>query len=227
MVKYYDGTVFNCGAEAIVCTVNTVGVMGAGIALEFALRYPEMVSDYENKCKDEVLRVGKIDWYKTNDTTIVYFPTKWHFKYPSKIEWIRDALADFVMSCDNMGVKSVAFPKLGTLNGGLSWSEVKPLMEKWLGMVDLDVYICLDAVEAQGLEKKMLDVFNGIDLSVGVNGVRLNKKQIEALSQAQPIDRFWKIKGLEGIGITCYSKLFNYCKNRAEDNGGEQIQFIM
>ena len=225
MITYFNGTVFNTNADAIVCTVNTVGVMGAGIALEFALRYPEMVPDYEEKCKSGELRVGKVKYFKTSDTTIVYFPTKWHFKYPSKIEWIRDALCDFVLNCDNLGIKSIAFPKLGTLNGGLSWKEVQPLMEQWLDALDIDVYICLDNIGAQGLEKDMLDVFNNINFNDKISGVRLNKKQIDALTNAQPIDRFWKIKELDGIGITCYTNLFNYCKSHTESSVTEQIKF--
>ena len=77
MIKYFNGTVFNCDAEAIVNTVNTVGVMGAGLALEFALRYPDMLKDYEEKCKHKEIIVGKVNSYKAADKTIIYFPTKW------------------------------------------------------------------------------------------------------------------------------------------------------
>jgi hypothetical protein len=113
------------------------------------------------------------------------------------------------------------------LNGGLDWEQVKPLMELWLSKLDIDVYICLDNSEAQGLEKEMLNVFNGMDFSSKQHGVRLNKKQIDTLSAAVPIKRFWKIKELEGIGITCYTALFNYCKNCAENGGNEQMKFSM
>ena len=64
--------------QAIVNTVNTMGAMGAGIALEFSLRYPDMFDDYVEKCKNENIKVGKVDYFRTTDKIIVNFPTKWH-----------------------------------------------------------------------------------------------------------------------------------------------------
>ena len=88
MIRYYQGTIFNVEADAIVNTVNTVGVMGAGIALEFALRYPKMLLYYQEKCKYSQIKTGVIDYYNTDGKCIVLFPTKEHFKFPSKLEWI-------------------------------------------------------------------------------------------------------------------------------------------
>ena len=98
-------------------------------------------------------------------------------------------------------------------------------MEQWLDKIDIDVYICLDKEEAQGLEKKMIDVFNGIDFDTPIKELKLNKNQIMALKMAQPISRFWKIKELDGIGITCYTRLFEYCKNYNDMGGFDQISF--
>ena len=96
MIRYYKGTVFNAGAEAIVNTVNCDGVMGAGIALEFGLRYPDMYKDYVIKCKKGDICTGKVDYFKdSSGIIIVNFPTKIHFKYPSKIEWIESGLKAF------------------------------------------------------------------------------------------------------------------------------------
>ena len=132
MITYLEGTVFNSNAEAVVNTINCVGVMNAGIALEFGLRYPEMLSEYQKKCKNKEIQTGKIYYYIAKDKTIVNFPTKWHFKYPSKLEWIEEGLRDFVKTYKQYGFKSVAFTKLGTLNGKLDWNDVKQLMEKYL-----------------------------------------------------------------------------------------------
>lgn len=224
MITYLEGTVFNSNAEAIVNTINCVGVMNAGVALEFGLRYPDMLKDYEKKCKNQEIQVGKIYYYKTNDTTIVNFPTKWHFKYPSKLEWIEAGLRDFVKTYKQHNFKSVAFTKLGTLNGKLDWKDVKKLMEKYLGNLDIDVFVCLDQKkEAEGLEAEMLKVINSVDINELKKHVRLNEKQQEMLKKNFPFSRFWKIKELDGIGMTSYKKIFNYCREMA-DKGGADVQ---
>lgn len=227
MIKYLEGTVFNTDADAIVNTINCIGVMNAGIALEFSLRYPELLKEYEQKCKNKEISVGHIYYYKDKEKLIVNFPTKWHFKYPSKLEWIDDGLKDFVKTYKRYNIKSIAFTKLGTLNGGLDWSKVKVLMEKYLSNLDILVYICLDTKkEAEGLEKEMLDVFNNMDAVELKQNIRLTTRQIEILKSSMPIDRFWKIKVLEGIGSTTYKKLFNYCKNQTESKGYKQMSIF-
>lgn len=226
MISYYNGTVFNCDVSAIVNTVNCQGFMGAGIALEFSLRYPDMLKNYETKCKQGAIRTGKVDYYKAIDKTIVNFPTKWHFKYPSKIEWIEQGLMDFVSTYKANGITSVAFPKLGTSNGGLNWEEVKVIMEKHLSAIDIPVYICLDVDEPEGLEKQMLDIFNTLDLNLLKGYMRINEKQRHVIEKSRPIKRFWMIKGLEGIGITFYTKIYNYCKDATCENSGTQISMF-
>lgn len=209
MITYFEGTVFNSGAEAFVNTVNTVGVMGAGIALEFALRYPDMFNDYKCKCDNKMLTVGKVDYYQA-DKIIVNFPTKWHFKYPSQESWIEDGLKDFVETYKQYEFKSVAFPRLGCANGGLSWDRIKPLMEKYLSNLDVNVIICLDSLGyAEGKEKEMVEKFNKTSMEELMQNVKLNVKQQEALAMIKPIDRFWKIQKVKGLGITTYTKIFN------------------
>lgn len=228
MIIYDKGTVFNSDAAAIVNTVNCVGFMGAGIALEFSLRYPKMLKDYESKCRNSLIRTGKVDYYENDGKTIINFPTKWHFKYPSKIEWIEQGLIDFVSTYKTKNITSVAFPKLGTSNGGLIWDDVKLLMEKYLSNLDIPVYICLDMDEAKGLEKQMLDVFNSLDLNSLKKYMRINEKQRNIIENSRPIKRFWMIKNLEGVGATFYTKIFNYCKNSIEpgENFGSQISMF-
>ena len=226
MISYYNGTVFNCDASAIVNTVNCQGFMGAGIALEFSLRYPDMLKDYETKCKQGVIRTGKVDYFNTTDKVIINFPTKWHFKYPSKMEWIEQGLIDFVSTYKAKGITSVAFPKLGTSNGGLSWEEVKVIMEKHLSSIDIPVYICLDINEAEGLEKQMLDVFNALDLNSLKGYMKINEKQRSVIEKNRPVKRFWMIKNLEGIGITFYTKIYNYCKMATFGDSGTQISLF-
>jgi len=212
MLKYFEGTVFNAGAEAIVNTVNCMGVMGAGIALEFMLRFPRMFEGYKEKCETREIQVGKVSYFEDDNYTIVNFPTKWHFKFPSKIEWIEFGLKDFIRTYSRFGFRSDAFPKLGTLNGGLSWAAVKALMERYLSKLDIDVIICLDEIKsAQGIEAEMVSFFNDKHLAIINELPKLTKKQTGILQSAVPVRRFWHLSELAGIGITTYSALFKIC----------------
>ena len=214
MLKYFDGSVFNAPVQAIVNTVNTMGAMGAGIALEFSLRYPDMFDDYVEKCKNENIKVGKVDYFRTTDKIIVNFPTKWHFKYPSRMEWIEGGLVDFMNTYKQNGVTSVAFPKLGCANGKLNWIDVKRVMEKYLSDLDIDVYICLDSLsEAQGKEKEMLDLFNSYDLNVLSEKIKLKANQVEYLNLRKPFKRFWQIGVEKPIKGAAYKKIFNFFDN--------------
>lgn len=226
MIRYYKGTVFNAGTDAIVNTINCDGVMGAGIALEFGLRYPDMYKDYEIKCKNGLIYVGQVDYYKdASGKTIINFPTKIHFKYPSRIEWVESGLKAFSESYKDSGFNSVAFPKLGTSKGGLDWNQVRPLMEKYLAPLELDVVICLDELrEAEGVEKKMLDMFNASSIEALGSIVRLNSKQKEIINKNQPYRRFWEIGRSEGIGKKTYATLFTHFYRKANsDSVNEQV----
>lgn len=218
MIKYFEGTVFNTGCDAIVNTINCVGVMGAGIALEFSLRYPDMYKDYVEKCKKNEVHVGEVYIYRTREQTIINFPTKWHFKYPSQLEWIEQGLKDFLKKHKTYGIKSIAFPKLGTLNGGLDWLTVKKIMEKHLSNLDIEVVICLDTLnEAQGLEKRMLDYFNGHYKEVLEEIPKMKNVQVQNIQDNIPFKRFWQIAKTPKIGATTYSKIYNKCKDSVEN----------
>lgn len=220
MIKYFGGTVFNSGAKAIVNTVNTVGVMGAGIALEFKLRYPDMYLNYVNKCEEKLLKVGIVDYYQDKSGIIIInFPTKVHFKYPSKLIWIERGLQNFIETYKEYNIKSIAFPKLGASRGGLEWYMVKDVMEKYLSNLDIEIVICLDENEkAEGHEKEMLEKLNEIDIDILTRKIKLSKKQAERIKDARPLKRFWRLRQLESIGAKTYEKLFNFFYHDSKDN---------
>ena len=147
MIRFVSGNLLNSGAEALVNTVNTVGVMGKGIALMFKEAFPANFRAYAAACKNEEIKVGQIfvtertDWVG-GPRWIVNFPTKKHWRNPSKIEWIDqglEALKRFVIA---NGVRSIALPPLGSGNGGLDWREVRPRIEQALGdLIDVDVIV--------------------------------------------------------------------------------------
>ena len=229
MVRYNTGTVFNADTDAIVNTVNCDGFMGAGIALEFGLRYPDMLKIYEEKCKANEIKVGSIDIYKdTSGVTIVNFPTKIHFKYASKLEWIEMGLKAFVECQDSFDFDSIAFPKLGTSKGGLDWKDVKTLMERYLQPLDIDVVICLDENRAaEGIEKNMLDMFNSSSIETLSNITKLTASQRELILKERPYNRFWRIGQEKGIGKKTYAALFTYYYLKAKgDTVEEQLSLF-
>ncbi|KKN49873.1 hypothetical protein LCGC14_0638380 [marine sediment metagenome] len=136
-----DQDIFKSDAEALVNTVNTVGIMGKGLAKEFKKRYPEMFKDYRKKCENNKLKIGKVDLFKTLDHLIVNFPTKIHWKNNSRLEWIEAGLQYFVNNYKKWKIKSVAFPQLGTNHGKLDWNSVKPLMISYLEPLSIKVQI--------------------------------------------------------------------------------------
>ena len=133
MIRYATGDIFDTPADIRINTVNCVGVMGAGVALAFKTKYPEMFKEYAKACKAGQVRPGKphvwekIDFYES--ITVVNFPTKDHWRQPSEYEYIEEGLRwlhDFV---EKRGNVRVAVPALGCGHGGLDWSRVKAMIE--------------------------------------------------------------------------------------------------
>jgi len=142
MITYVRTNIFESRADVLVNTVNTVGVMGKGLAKEFKRIYPDMFESYQQFCEDGTLVVGKLQVYKTPNKWILNFPTKANWRSPSKLDYIEQGLKKFVEHYERLGIKSIAFPMLGCGNGGLSWEqEVKPLMEKYLKPLPIDIFI--------------------------------------------------------------------------------------
>lgn len=141
MIEYIEGNIFNSPAQVIVNTVNTVGVMGKGLALSFKKRYPKMFEAYKKACDKHQLTIGKLMLYYAPDHWIMMFPTKESWRNPSKLEYLEAGLNKFVTTYAEKKITSIAFPKLGCGNGELSWADVKPVMEKYLRPLPITVYI--------------------------------------------------------------------------------------
>lgn len=142
MITYVDGDLFQSPAKVLVNTVNTVGVMGKGIAYEFKRIYPDMFAKYQTLCEKGLFDIGQLWLYKTSHKWILNFPTKKHWRNKSRPEYIAAGLEKFVNTYDEKGITSVSFPMLGCGNGELDWdSQVKPLMEKYLRDLPIPVYI--------------------------------------------------------------------------------------
>lgn len=141
MIHYVSGNIFDSPTQTLVNPVNTVGVMGKGLALEFKKRYPKMFEEYKKQCRDGWLYVGSFMLWRAKDHFVLNFPTKKHWKDPSSLIYVEAGLLSFVNEYESYGVSSIAFPKLGCGNGGLDWKAVKPVMERYLQELPIDVYI--------------------------------------------------------------------------------------
>ena len=140
--------------EALVNTVNTVGVMGKGIALQFKERFPMNFKIYATACKKGEMLIGKMLVVKENTLTgeklIINFPTKTEWFKKSQYSYIEDGLKDLAKVIEEYSIKSIAIPPLGCGNGGLKWEKVKPMMDKYIGQlsnVSIQIYEPNEAVK--------------------------------------------------------------------------------
>jgi O-acetyl-ADP-ribose deacetylase (regulator of RNase III) len=174
-IQYLKGDIFDSRAQVIVNTVNCQGVMGKGLALAFKERFPDMFLVYQQDCKAGRLRIGKTTIYKKSTPWILNFPTKNHWRYPSKLEYLEKGLEFLVAHYKKVGITSIAFPKLGAQNGKLSWDAVGPLMAKYLSQLDIDVYIYIaegdreyqhDPILDNQVKERAWKEFNDLALSI-------------------------------------------------------------
>ncbi len=146
MIEYTSGNILQCEADALVNTVNCVGVMGRGIALQFKHAYPENFKAYAAACQRKAVQPGRMFVFDTGQLTpprfIVNFPTKRHWRGKSRIEDIESGLADLVKVIREKDIRSIAIPPLGSGLGGLEWNDVRPRIERALaGLADVQVFV--------------------------------------------------------------------------------------
>lgn len=156
MISYVKGNILHDQADAIINTVNTVGVMGKGLALQFKKAFPDNFKAYKTACDSKDLTTGKMLTVPTQSMNapyyIINFPTKAHWKGKSKIEFIKDGLEDLKKEVQRLELTSVAIPALGSGLGGLSWSEVEHEIQTALAdMPDIEwrVYPPQEAPQAE------------------------------------------------------------------------------
>ncbi|MFD7307101.1 macro domain-containing protein [Promicromonospora sp. NPDC059942] len=145
------GDLLEAEVDALVNAVNTVGVMGKGIALQFRRAYPEMYDAYALACKAGEVAVGQMHVWPTGASTgpryVVNFPTKKHWRARSQLSYIDDGLVDLVRVIRELGIRSIAVPPLGAGHGGLDWAEVRPRIEAVLaGLPDVEVRLYVPEV---------------------------------------------------------------------------------
>jgi O-acetyl-ADP-ribose deacetylase (regulator of RNase III) len=159
MMKFLQGNLLDAPTEALVNTVNTVGVMGKGIALMFKEAFPDNFRAYEDAVKHKEVRIGQM--FVTENQTfegprwLINFPTKKHWRQPSKLEWIVDGLKDLQQVVQRNGIHSIALPPLGCGNGGLNWSDVRPEIERaFKELRGVDVWVFEPTPKYQNVAKR-------------------------------------------------------------------------
>lgn len=212
-----DGNIFTTECQTIVNTVNCVGVMGAGIALECKLRYPDLYDRYVTLCEDDQIDIGILWIFKIEDRWILNFPTKKHWKYPSKLEYLHQGLRKFVATYKSKGISSIAFPLLGADKGGIPQSTSLKIMQQYLDTIDIPVEIYrykLGAKDDLFDKTKELLLSKNIDDIVVDTGLRVNyvKKVLDAM-QNSDITQLNQLATVNGVGIKTLEKIFHYANN--------------
>ncbi|HKY39076.1 MAG TPA: macro domain-containing protein [Polyangiaceae bacterium] len=146
MIKFVTGNLLDAKVDALVNTVNTAGVMGKGLALQFKKAFPANAKAYEASAKAGEIEVGKMFVFEAGGIVlpryIINFPTKKHWRSPSRLEYIDAGLVDLVAVIRDRKVRSIAIPPLGAGLGGLAWHDVRHLIERALAeLTDVDVLV--------------------------------------------------------------------------------------
>ena len=178
MIIYKSGDILSEDAEAIVNTVNCVGIMGRGIALQFKKAYPDNFKAYAIACKNEEVQPGRMFIFETgqllNPRFIINFPTKRHWRGKSRIEDVESGLEALRNEIRNHNIQSIAIPPLGSGLGGLNWSQVRALIEEKLSDLN-DIQIIVYEPKGSPESEKMvqsiffLDAFTDHDYNARHN----------------------------------------------------------
>ena len=221
MIIRKTGNIFTTQCQTIVNTINCVGVMGAGIAYEFKLREPDMFDKYKVLCEQKKIDVGLLWIYNAKDSDSAYqkilnFPTKKHWKFPTKEEYLLKGLQKFMATYQDKGIESIAFPLLGADRGGLGRDRSIEIMEDYLSGCDIDIEIWeFDPAAKDDLFEDFRTIFLKIDDETikKESGVRIDI--IRKIRSALEVDTVNSLSGLirvKGVGATTMEKLFSYIR---------------
>lgn len=218
-ITFKKGNIFSSDKQTIVNTINCVGVMGKGVALGFRLRYPKMYEKYKEYCDSKQIAIGKLWLYKQpqeGTQWVLNFPTKFHWKYPSKMEYIEAGLQKFVDTYEEKGVTSIAFPLLGTHNGGLDKIEVLDMMLSYLKKcsIPIDIY-----EYDPNAPDELYNLFKTKWISMSMNDkkrIGIRPSQIAIIDSAIKDTNIYSMASLSecnGIGILTLQRCFNLVVN--------------
>ncbi len=159
MISFTQGNLLEADVEAVVNTVNTVGIMGKGIALMFKERFPDNFNYYARACENDEVNIGKMFVTESKELFgprwIINFPTKTHWRVNTQLSWIQEGMHDLVRVIRENNIRSIAVPPLGCGSGGLDWREVRPVIVAALEEVrDLEAIVYEPTKKYQNVTKR-------------------------------------------------------------------------
>ena len=204
MTKVKIGNIFTTKCQTIVNTVNCVGVMGAGIAYEFKIRHPDMFNKYKGFCDDRLINIGNLWIYKLDDKKlysgyekILNFPTKDHWKYPTKKEYLEKGLQKFLDTYIKKNITSIAFPLLGASKGGMNEKDSIKIMEKYLSKCDIPVEIWYFDPHAKD---DLYDKFKNVFLNLSDTSIKEKSQlRIDAINKVKKALKRDDVNSLSGL----------------------------
>ncbi len=211
------GNIFESKCSTIVNTVNCVGVMGKGIALEFKKRYPDMFTDYVLKCDRGEVKPGIPYVYQNEQVSILNFPTKDHWRSPSRLSYVIDGLNWFLDNYERYNIDSIAFPPLGCGNGGLTWSVVGPIMYQKLSKLPIPIEIYAPfGTSPKEISEEYLSKCISEENIIGNSNSRVNPKWYLILQVVKELnERKYALR----VGRTIYQKICYVLTRNGVDTG--------
>ena len=205
-MKIMIGNIFESKCSTIVNTVNCIGVMGKGIALEFKKRYPEMYQDYVKKCSLGQVQIGTPYIFENSDgMKILNFPTKDNWRSPSRLSFIIEGLDWIIKNYKDLGITSIAFPPLGCGNGGLTWGVVGPIMYQKLKElpIEIEIYAPFGVNRNEITDEFLSQKINTVDV-LGKKNSKINPKWYLILEAVKELNgRRYSLK----VGRTIFQKI--------------------
>ncbi len=213
--KERSGNLFASEADALVNTVNCVGPMGKGIALEFRRRFPEMYAVYRRVCEKGQLRPGQILPYRKSTPWILNLAVKDDWKQPSKIEWVEQCLEKFCEWYPTVELRSVAFPWMGAMNGRIPLGEIKETTRRYLSdLKDIDVEVyTFDPNARDPLFDALIRIVSQLDPAEFARQSRMRKNYVDAIYGILSAPNTSNLAGISSsgrLGKTSLDKLYAF-----------------
>jgi len=209
MIIHSENSIFGIAEtesiDLLVNPANTVGVMGAGLALELKLRYPRYYEDYRKKAVKNQFQIGELYLYNEKNTDIATLFTKKHWKYPSQIEWVTAGLTALNRYLAERGPLNVAMPLVGAGKGGLDKETIINSIEKTMKKTTSTIYICHDRIASKQETTALNRIYQMTSHDVENHPLKNTLKSI----RDNPIpNRFRDLIKINGVGKAAYPKLF-------------------
>ena len=208
------GNIFSSDSDALVNTINCKGVMGKGIALEFRRRFPDMFVEYQRSCREGLIRPGQIWPYERSCPIVLNFAIKDHWRFPSRVDWIEQCLISFANLRKELELKSVSFPWMGAMNGGIPIETIKDLMRRHLASlpdVRIDVYE-FNPDASDPLFDQLRDRVETMSPAEFKDAAKMDKKtvsRIYAKMKADPMS-LCRLVEIAGLGPRTTDKLYAF-----------------